>query len=455
MYQASSFAQLLGFRRTGRPGERAFILSRNVLFLGLTSLVTDVSSEMISAVLPLYVFYSLDLSPLHLGAIDGLYQGVAALARVAAGVVADRFRRLKEVAGLGYALSALCKLGLLLAGSTAPMLAALVVVDRTGKGIRTAPRDALLSLSVPSRALAAAFGVHRALDTAGAMLGPLVAFGLLALVPGAFDVLFIVSFCIGVVGVALFALFVDGRPAPAEIATPETSARDLPPPGASASGPRPQAATASPIDVTAPQAPRAGALELLRLPRFRVLVVVGSALSAGAISDGLVFVVLQRRVRFDVSYLPLLYMASALVYMLLAVPVGRLADRVGRERVLVAGYALLAVLYALLLVAPPGWPTVIGCVALLGACYASTDGVLMALASPVLPAEVRTTGLAVLTTCTTLARLLASVMFGAVWTWWGVDWALLVFLATLVLATMTSALGWKPAKPKESARDPG
>lgn len=452
MYQASSFAQLLGFRRTGRPGERALVLSRNVLFLGLTSLVTDVSSEMISAVLPLYVFYALDLSPLHLGAIDGLYQGVAALARVAAGVVADRFRRLKEVAGLGYALSALCKLGLLLVGSSAPMLAALVVVDRTGKGIRTAPRDALLSLSVPSRALAAAFGVHRALDTAGAMLGPLVAFGLLALLPGAFDVLFVVSFCVGVVGVTLFALFVDGRPAPAEPAAPETSAFDLPR-GASGSGPPPQAAIAPPIDAKAPQAGRAGALDLLRLPRFRVLVVVGSVLSAGAISDGLVFVVLQRRVRFDVSYLPLLYVASALVYMLLAVPVGRLADRVGRERVLVAGYALLAVLYGLLLVAPPGWPTVIGCVALLGACYASTDGVLMALASPVLPAELRTTGLAVLTTCTTLARLLASVLFGAVWTWWGVDWALVLFLATLVVATTASALGWKPGK--ESAHDPG
>jgi MFS family permease len=175
-------------------------------------------------------------------------------------------------------------------------------------------------------------------------------------------------------------------------------------------------------------------------------VVVGSALSAGTISDGLVFIVLQRRVRFEASYLPLLYVASALVYMLLAVPVGRLADRVGRARVLVAGYALLAGLYALLLVAPAGWPTVIGCVALLGACYASTDGVLMALASPTLPAEVRTSGLAVLTTCTTVARLLASVLFGAVWTWWGVDWALGAFLASLAAVIAAAALGWKPSQ---------
>jgi len=300
--------------------------------------------------------------------------------------------------------------------------------------------------------------VHRALDTCGAMLGPLVAFGLLALVPGAFDVLFIVSFCVGVVGVALFALFVEGRSA----ALRGGSARQgsLPPPPTSPAPPSGTALHSAPpiaasneerLSSKAPQAPvmgapMMGALGLFRLPRFRTLVMVGSALSAGAISDGLLFIVLQRRVRFDVRYLPLLYVASALVYMLLAVPVGRIADRVGRARVLVAGYALLASLYALLLVAPPGWPTVIGCVALLGACYASTDGVLMALASPELPAEVRTSGMAVLTTCTTVARLLGSVVFGAVWTWWGVDWALFLFLVSLAVAIAASALGWKPSQ---------
>src|SRR5262249_33289458 len=139
MYQAGSFAELLRSRRAGQRA--AWVVGRNVLFLGLTSLVTDVSSEMISAVLPLYVVYSLDLSPLHLGVIDGLYQGVGALVRVLAGVFADRWRRLKEVAGFGYALSAICKLGLVAIGSSAPALAGLVVVDRTGKGLRTAPRD--------------------------------------------------------------------------------------------------------------------------------------------------------------------------------------------------------------------------------------------------------------------------------------------------------------------------
>ena len=116
--------------------------------------------------------------------IDGIYQGASALVRVAAGFAGDRWRRHKEVATLGYGLSAVCKLGFLAVGSATGGLAALIFADRTGKGIRTAPRDALISLSSPRAQLGTAFGVHRAMDTAGAMLGPLVAFGLLLLGPG-------------------------------------------------------------------------------------------------------------------------------------------------------------------------------------------------------------------------------------------------------------------------------
>src|SRR5262249_22370723 len=167
-------------------------MSANVLFLGLTSMVTDISSEMISTILPLYLVFTLHLAPLEFGIVDGLYQGAAALVRVASGFVADRWRRHKEVAALGYALSAVCKLGILAAGSVWTALAGIVLIDRIGKGIRTAPRDALISLSSPQEELGTAFGVHRALDTAGAMIGPLVAFGLLALTPGAFDAIFVV-----------------------------------------------------------------------------------------------------------------------------------------------------------------------------------------------------------------------------------------------------------------------
>src|SRR5215216_1313925 len=153
---------------------RRRVVGRTVLLLGLTSLFTDVSAEMVATVLPLYLVYTLGLSPLAFGVADGLYQGGAALVRVASGFVGDRWRRHKTVAAVGYGLSAACKLGYLVVGGALGGLSALILLDRTGKGIRTAPRDALISLSTPREHLGRAFGVHRALDTAGAMIGPLL-----------------------------------------------------------------------------------------------------------------------------------------------------------------------------------------------------------------------------------------------------------------------------------------
>ena len=119
-------------------------LNRTVWALGLTSLFTDISSEMVACILPVYLVLHLGLSPLAFGVIDGLYQGAAALVRIAAGVLADRWRRHKEIAAAGYGLSAACRLLILAAGSTWSTIAGVVAVDRLGKGIRTAPRDALI-----------------------------------------------------------------------------------------------------------------------------------------------------------------------------------------------------------------------------------------------------------------------------------------------------------------------
>jgi MFS family permease len=388
-------------------------VSRNVLFLGLTSLFTDISSEMVAAVLPLYLVFTLGMTPLQFGFIDGLYQGVAALVRVASGLVADRWRRYKEVAAVGYGLSALCKLGLLAAGSFWPAVAGLVVVDRTGKGIRTAPRDALISLSTPRAELATAFGVHRSLDTAGAMIGPLVAFGLLALAPNAFDAIFVVSFCVAAIGLGLLLFFVENR------------------------------AASEATEATARAVSLGAAVGLLRTPRFGALVLVGAALALATMSDGFLYLGLQRRLNFNIGFLPLLYVATSLVYLILAVPAGRLADRIGRARVLIGGYALLLVAYTSLLLPSLGAVEVVVYVALLGAYYAATDGVLMALASAVLPEGLRASGLALLTTATGLARLVASVLFGALWTWLGMEAAVVAFgvglIAAIVLAVIALA----------------
>src|SRR5262249_31700687 len=183
--------------------------------LGWTSFLTDISSEMVNSVLPVYLVLHLHLSPLQYGAIDGVYNGLAAvLVSLAAGLLADRSKRHKEVALTGYGLSAVCKLALLLAGGVWGWLIAITGIDRIGKGIRTAPRDAIISLNTAPNLMASAFAVHRALDAGGSLLGPLIAFILLAQLPGAFDVLWITSFLFAILGVAALWLYV---PNPKEI----------------------------------------------------------------------------------------------------------------------------------------------------------------------------------------------------------------------------------------------
>ena len=375
-------------------------------------MLTDISSEMVATILPLYLVFGLGLSPLQFGVADGLYQGVTAFVRLGGGFVADRWRRYKEVAAIGYALSAVCKLGLVVVGAWTA-LTAVLVLDRAGKGIRTAPRDAMISLSSDRADMATAFGVHRALDTAGAMLGPLVAFGLLALVPRAFDAVFVVSFCVALVGLGLLLLFVENPPEPHI----ETQRRN---------------------DVSL-----RAAIGLLGARRFQGIVLMCSALALFTMSDGFLYLGLQRQLDFDVKFLPLLYTGTALVYMLLALPVGRLADRIGRGWVFAGGYALLLLVYMSLLLPPMGTPALFVYLALFGAYYAATDGVLMALASAVLPPDLRASGLALVVTATSLARLVASVAFGVLWTAFGIQTAVSAFAVGLVVALALAGLALK------------
>jgi MFS family permease len=406
MYQVESAKILL---KRGAARERSgprIRVGRTVVLLGLTSLFTDLSSEAVNAILPLYLVYSVGLSPLQFGALDGINNGAAGLVRVLGGGLGDRLRRHKEVAALGYGLSALTRPLFLVVGRSFALIGGLVFVDRLGKGIRTAPRDALISLSVPKERLGSAFGVHRALDTAGAMLGPLVAFAILRSAPDAYDAVFVVSFASAVIGVGIIVLLVppDRRPAPHE----------------------------------QPELTLARAAELLRLPSFRRLSLVATALALATISDAFVYLRLQRSLSFDPRYLPLLFVGSACSYMALAVPFGALADRVGKRAVFLSGYAILAVVYVLLLTAT-SVELLLLILPLFGAYYAATDGVLAAAASAALPEYARGTGLSLLASCTSLGRFAASLAFGGVWVALGADAAVGVFTAVLLLALAFAA----------------
>ena len=402
------------FHSTLRAG-----VGRTVILLGVVSMLTDISSEMVATVLPLYLVYSVGLTPLQFGVVDGIYQGGAALVRVASGFFADRTRRHKEVALVGYGLSALCRPLLIAFGSAWGALAAIVFLDRTGKGIRTAPRDALISLSTTPERLGTAFGIHRALDTTGAMLGPLLAFGLLMLIPQGFDSVFVVSFVFAILGVAMLALFVRNPPRAANVQTQ-------------------------------PKVTLAAAARVVGRGSFARLVAAAALVALFTISDGFVYLALQQRVDFDTGFFPLLYVVTALVFMLLAVPVGVLGDRVGRGRVFLGGCLALLGVYGVLLTDLDGLGMVGLTLALFGLYYAATDGVLAAIASALLPPDLRATGLSVVTTVSGLSRLVASIVFGALWTMTDIHTAVVVYTVGLSAVLPAVAILVLRSRPKEA-----
>jgi MFS family permease len=391
------------------PRRRAFLLlSGNVVALGAVSLVTDVSAEMVTAVLPVYLVLGLHLSPAAYGVIDGTYTGATALLRLVGGYVADRTRRRKVVAGFGYALSAVAKLALPAVGNGVAAMGAVIAVDRTGKGLRTAPRDALITLSTPPHLYGRAFGVHRTMDTVGAFAGPLVALAILAGTGQAYDAVFVASFCIAAFGVLVLVLFVRDH-------------RDV----------------AQPRSAVSPST----LVGLVRTAPVRRLVLAACLAGAVTIGDGFVYLLLQRREGLAVGWFPLLAVGTNLSYLLLAAPLGLLADRIGRLKVVLGGYAVLALLYLLLFGPLGGWPLLVVTLALHGLFYAATDGVLIALAGPVLPTALRTTGIAVIQTGQASSYLVSSVLFGLAWTAWGPATAsraaaVLVAVAVLVVGLL-------------------
>ena len=377
-------------------------LSGNVFALGTVSLITDVSSEMVAAILPLYLVIGLQLSPAAYGLIDGVYTGATTLLRLAGGYLADRTSKRKAVAGFGYGLSAVAKLGLLAAGNSLTALGFVITADRAGKGLRTAPRDALITLSTPSGDLGRAFGVHRAMDGIGAFAGPLVAMAVLAASAQSFDAVFVTSFCVAAFGVLVLVLYVRDRPEPVRRKEPLK-------------------------------------LSLLKDPAVRKIVLAASLLGLVTIGDGFVYLLLQKREGLAFGWFPLLAVGTSLVYLLLAAPLGALADRVGRLKVMLAGYGALTVVYLLLHGPLGGWPLLVLVVLLYGVFYACTDGVLMALAGPVLPERLRTTGIALIQSGQALAYLGSSVLFGVAWQFWSPEAATRIAAGAVVCALIATA----------------
>lgn len=397
----------------GRTAGHAYVLPPIVYGIGLSSLLADVSAEMVVSVLPMYLFGVLQLSPVLVGLLDGIYQGGAALVRLIAAVLADGRFGARRIALWGYGLSALSRL--LLASCAIPGLMtgllgamAALLSDRVGKGIRTAPRDALIAQSVPHERLGQAFGVHRRLDAAGALLGPLLAGALLWFLPMRYEVVFLVSAVVALPGIAVFW--------------------------------RATAACRHQMAAASASAAEHGMWALLREPWFAKTLVVVAATSLFSISDGLLYASIQRGVGLSPELFPLLSVVSAMGFLLAAAPLGRLADRVGTIKVYLAGNVCLAATYL-------AWagggvattPIALVMVFMIGVYYAATDGVIVAAAAGALAPAARTRGLALLATVIGGAKFLSSLLFGALWTQFDVTVATLLFAAGLMLSVVVAA----------------
>jgi MFS family permease len=389
-------------------------IATTVILLGIVSLLTDVSSEMINAVLPQYLTAAVGLSLVAYGFLDGLYQGVSAFVRIAGGYAADRYQHPKWIAVIGYGVSAITRI-LMLPVHTFAGITAVISADRLGKGLRTGPRDALIADVSDPRALGRAFGVHRMLDTVGAAAGPVLAFTILALVadkytPTASDYapIFVVSFLVALVGLAVLILLVPNRR-------------------------------------TAGESTGIGLRRLARqisTPRLRKPLLAAGLLAVLTIGDGFLYLSLQDRDNLAAQYFPLLYVGTNVAYLLLAIPMGRLADRIGRARVFVGGHVALLATY-LLASAPLGGHAAtvatIGSLLLLGVFYAATDGVLPALLTRLTPPGARGSGIAAGQTVVVIARFASSALFGILWTAIGRSPALLVVTGLITVAIPVAA----------------
>ncbi|GKY87601.1 MFS transporter [Sinisalibacter aestuarii] len=354
-------------------------LPRGVWALGLVSLFMDVSSEMIHALLPVYLVSGLGATMLAVGLIEGIAEATAQVVKVFSGALSDRIGRRKPLALAGYGLAALTKPVFPLAGSLGWIVAARFV-DRVGKGIRGAPRDALVADLTPEARRGAAFGLRQTLDTVGAVLGPLIAIALMWLTADNIPLVFWAAVLPAVIAVAVLVVWVREPPR-----------------------------TGSPPE----RAPLSRAAMARLGPAFWAVTGVAALFALARFSEA--FLVLKAdHAGLTTALIPLVLIVMNVVYALAAYPAGALSDAVGRVPVLAVGVVLL-VAGDLAMALAPGLAGAFAGIALWGASMGFTQGAFAAMVADTVPAALRGTGFGVLNLATGLATLAASLVAGVLW----------------------------------------
>ena len=368
---------------TAGPGPSAVRdgkVPRNVIMLGLVSLLTDASSEMVYPVLPLFLANVLHAPVSAIGLIESLAEATASLVKVASGRLSDRMQRRRPLIALGYGLSNVVKPFMALVPGW-PAVLALRVADRFGKGVRTAPRDALIADSGTAERRGRDFGLHRALDTVGAAIGPLTAWAILTLVPEGYRLVFWISAIPGTLAIVLVL----------------TGVREARAPGRTRARGEKQALLP---------------LRELGVP-FTVFTAISALFALGNSSDAML-VLRAQNVGTAAALIPLMYFLFNVVGAALATPFGHLSDRIGRRWLVVFGFTGYALVYAGFALA--GHPASVWALfALYGVPYAATEGMTRAFVVDLVPAHLRATALGGYTFAIGLAALPASLVAGILW----------------------------------------
>ena len=356
-------------------------LGPNVVALGAVSLLTDIASEMIYPLLPLFLATVLGAGPAALGAVEGLAESTAALVKLAAGLRSDRMRRRKPLILLGYGLAA-CARPLVAVASSAGMVAAIRFTDRVGKGLRGAPRDALITDSVPPSLRGRAFGLQRSMDHAGALVGPLVAAALLAGAGLSLRAVFALALVPGLLGVALVVWKVR----------------------------EPGRALGEEADFARRGSGALGAVPRGPLRRYLLVLLL---FTLGNSSDA--FLLLRASgLGLPAAQLPLLWAFFHLVKTLGSLPAGALSDRLDRRRLIIAGWAVYALVYLGFARADAAWHAW-ALFAAYGLYYALTEGAEKALLADLAPIGARGGAFGWHAFSVGVGALPASLLFGALW----------------------------------------
>ncbi len=382
--------------------KKIFGIQKNIFLLGLVSFFNDLSSEMILSIFPAFFTSVLKTGAASLGLVEGIADGASNIIKVYAGSFSDRIQKRKPFMFAGYALSVAIRPFYILM-SAVPGVAGLRFLDRVGKGLREGPRDAIISLSVPKEELGKSFGYHRAMDTAGALLGPLGAYLILRAYPLAFNKVFITAFIVGLLAVGTIFLVKDVRGV--------------------WSGKKLSWGVVSHYPAS--------------FKRFLLALFI---LSLGSLPVA-VMLLKTEHIGLALATIPLFYMLYNLSYIIFSISAGKVGDKIGARKVMITGYIVLLVGYVLLGVSHTTLMLVVAFL-VLGLFPALTDGVGRAYASSLTESGDRAGAYGLMNAATGFGLLFAGIVGGYLWQHGGIVQALFisgvcVVIGLLILSTLT------------------